>query len=178
MKLKLALAVLLLLPVVSFAQSNNAQPSSKPAPAPGFSLPKGMELPNGLFEPFWDDPKTCDEIQITAAQKKQLREATVKAQLAMIDGGADALKALVHLAAISEAEDLDDAAYHQQLKALAAGFGKVIEELGDLAIAPRKVLTADQYQKLKALRKAKREAKAEKLAHPHPPKPADSSDAK
>jgi Spy/CpxP family protein refolding chaperone len=172
MRVKLLVAVLLVLPAVAFAQTNpgSATPAhSQAAPAigvaPGFSLPNGLDLPKGLFDAFWDDPAMAAELQLTAAQKKQLRDAALKQQLAVIDGSADALKAFVQISAILNAEELDDAAYKQQLDSLSAASGKIIHEVGEMVVAPRRVLTSEQYQKLKSLQRAKREA-AKASAHP------------
>jgi Spy/CpxP family protein refolding chaperone len=169
MKVKLLFALFLTLSVAAFAQTGPASGaqarSQSPAASasPSFGLPKGLDLPKGLFDPFWDDPAIVAELQLTASQKKQLREAALKQQLAVIDGGADAMKAFVHISAILDAEELDDAAYKQQLDKLSAASGKVIHDIGEMVVTPRRILSPEQYQKLKSLQRAKREAAREKI---------------
>lgn len=67
--------------------------------------------------------------------------------------------------AILSAEELDEVAYKQQLDSLSAAGGKMIHEVGEMVVSPRRVLTAEQYQKLRSLQRAKREA-AKDSAHP------------
>jgi Spy/CpxP family protein refolding chaperone len=162
MKRMLIAAVLLLSPMLALAQADgNTAPKPNSQRTSPFNLPNGLDLPKGLFDSFWDDPAMAAELQLTATQKKQLRAAALKQQLALVDGGADAVKALVHVSAILNAEDLDDAAYRQQLDNFSASFGKIIRDVGEMAIAPRRILSPEQYQKLKSLQRAKREAACE-----------------
>jgi hypothetical protein len=99
------------------------------------------------------------ELQLSETQVKKLREASLNLQLSLIDGGADALKAFVHISAILQVEQLDDAAYQKQLDELSTAFGKLIHQIGDMAIAPRHILTHEQYQKLKSIQRKQREAR-------------------
>jgi hypothetical protein len=119
------------------------------------------------------------ELHLSEAQVKQLREASLNMQLALIDGGADVLKAFVHISAILRVEQLDDAAYQKQLDALSAGFGKVIHDIGDMAIAPRHILTHEQYLKLKTIERKKREERLASFTKPakKPVKAADADSA-
>ena len=179
MKPKLLIAVLLILSAVAFAQTGSeggaaARPQASTANVPPrFGLPNGLDLPKGLFDSFWDDPAMAAELQLTPTQK-QLRAAALKQQLAVIDGGADALKALVHSSAILDAEDLDEAAYKKQIDDLSAAFGKIIHEIGDMAVTPRRVLSPEQYQKLKSLQRAKRAAARETVREAAKPTPKRS----
>ena len=142
-----------------------AQMAPSPATAPGAAttnpldvVTKGLSLPGGIFDKFWDDPAMADELKLTVEQKRQLRDASTKMQIAFIDQCADAVKALVMLDAISSADELDDAAYHKQLDYLSAATSKLVHQFGEVAIAPRRILTPVQYAKLKSLQKARREA--------------------
>lgn len=136
-------------------------------------------LADSFFEPFWNDPKMVTELQLSEAQVKKLREASLNMQLALIDGGADALKAFVHISAILQVEQLDDAAYQKQLDELSSAFGKLIHDIGDMAIAPRHILTHEQYQKLKSIERKKREERLAAFTRPvkKPSKSAESDSA-
>jgi Spy/CpxP family protein refolding chaperone len=159
-----ALAAILLLSAITVAQSDvKSAPAHPPAAtaetaAPGFPLPGGLNLPTGLFDQFWNDPALAADLRLTDLQRKQLQDATLAQRLTLIDGGADALKALARLSSLFEADRLDDAAYKAQLNQLAAAVGKLVQDVGEMAITPRRVLTAEQWGKLQSLQRAKQAA--------------------
>lgn len=165
MKLAVLVAAVLVFPLMAAAQTNiaiaprtDARGTVGSITAPGFSLPGGFHPPAGLFEQFWDDPACAAELHLTDAQRKQLQDSALTERLALIDGGADALKALAHLSALLDADHLDDAAYQQQLNKLAAAAGKLVQDAGEMTVSPRRVLTLEQWRKLQSLQKAKRAA--------------------
>ena len=167
-------AAVLLLSAITVAQSDmKSAPAHPPAAtagpaAPGFPLPGGLNLLTGLFEPFWNDPALAGDLRLTDVQRKQLQDANLAQRLALIDGGADALKALARLSAVFEADRLDDAAYKTQLNALAAAAGKLVQDVGEMAVTPRRVLSAEQWQKLRSLQRAK-QAASRATVSPRPP---------
>jgi len=177
MKIALIVAFVLLLPVMMAAQTDTGRtPQAHPPSAslgtttPGFRFPGGFNPPAGLFEQFWNDPTVAGELHLTDAQRKQLRDAALAQRLALIDSGADALKALAHLSALLDADQLDDAAYKQQLNSLAAAAGKLVQDAGEMAASARRVLTLEQWQKLRTLQRAKQaEARSPAPASPAPP---------
>jgi Spy/CpxP family protein refolding chaperone len=178
MRFALTVAAVLLLPVTMVAQTGaRSAPQAHPpaaslgTTAPEFPFPAGLHLPTGLFDQFWNDPAFAAELRLTDAQRKQLQDAALTQRLSLIDGGADALKALARLSALLEADRLDDAAYRQQLSNLAAATGKLIEDVGEMAVAPRRVLTVEQWGKLQSLQRAKQVA-ARPAASPALPAPA------
>ena len=136
--------------------------------APGFSLPGGFHPPAGLFDEFWNDPALTAELHLTDGQRKQLKDAALTQRLALIDGGADALKAFTRLSAILDADQLDDAAYKQQLDILAAAAGKLVVDAGEMTVSPRRVLTLEQWRKLQSLQRAKRVAAGSALSPRQP----------
>lgn len=165
MKLAFIVTAVLAVPLMVAAQTSvpNAQHANSPVPsspitAPGFPFPPGFTPPAGLFDPFWNDPAFTAELHLTDAQRKQLQDAALTQRLALIDGGADALKAFTRLSAILDADQLDDAAYQQQLDNLAGATGKIVKDLAEMVVSPRRVLTAEQWRKLQALQRAKRAA--------------------
>jgi Spy/CpxP family protein refolding chaperone len=164
------IAAVLVFPLMVAAQTNVAPRTNSqgvtPA-APGFSLPNGLNPAAGLLDQFWNDPATVAELHLTDQQRKQLQDAALTQQLALIDGGADALKAVVRMSALLDADQLDDAAYKKQLSNLAAATGKVVEDFGEMVGAPRRVLSQEQWRKLQSIQKAKRAA-AKTAAAPRP----------
>jgi Spy/CpxP family protein refolding chaperone len=182
MKLAGIVTAVLLLPMVLLPMTLTAQTNGAPAPgtnpqganpqgaavaaAPGFSLPGGLKAPAGLFDEFWNDPARAAELHLTDAQRKQLQDAALTQRLSLIDGGADALKALAHLSAILQADQLDDAAYTQQMQNLAAATGKLVQEVGEMAVSPRRVLSLEQWRKLQSLQRAKQAEKPSAAPRP------------
>ncbi len=176
MKRAFIVVAVLVFPLMMAAQTNvtnaprtNAQgapPAS--ATAPGFPFPGGFNPPAGLFDEFWNDPAITAELHLTDAQRKQLQDAALTQRLALIDGGADALKAFTRLSALLEADRLDDAAYKEQLNNLALASGKIIQDVGEMVASPRHALTLEQWRKLQNLQKAKRAA-AKANVPPHQP---------
>jgi Spy/CpxP family protein refolding chaperone len=136
---------------------HTSSPVSSPAiTAPGFPFPPGFTPPAGLFDPFWNDSAITAELHLTDAQRRQLQDAALTQRLALIDGGADALKAFTRLSAILDADQLDDAAYQQQLDNLARATGKIVKDLAEMTVSPRRVLSVEQWRKLQTLQRAKR----------------------
>lgn len=69
------------------------------------------------------------------------------------------------MSAIMDADQLDDAACKQQLDNLAAASGKLVRDLGEMVVAPRRVLTLEQWRKLQALQRAKQAAAKANVPH-------------
>jgi Spy/CpxP family protein refolding chaperone len=109
-----------------------------------------------LFDQWWKDPSITDELHLSAAQKKQLDDLTLAQRLALIDAGANGLKAFTRLSTLLDAEPMDESAYQQQLGDLAAATGRLVQTLGERAITPRRVLTSEQWKKLVALQAARK----------------------
>ena len=131
---------------------------SQAAPASGFALPGGFKPPEGIFDEFWNDPATAGQLHLTDAQRKQLQDAALEQRLSLIDSGAEALKSFLKLSALLEAEPFDDAAYQRQLSELSATTGKAVQNFGEMAATPRRVLSYEQWTKLQSLKKAKQAA--------------------
>lgn len=175
MKLAFVVTAVLVFPVMLAAQTNvtvapRTNPQGMPAgiTAPGFPFPSGFNPTAGLFDQFWNDPACTAELHLTDVQRKQLKDAALTQRLSLIDGGADALKAFTRLSALLEADQLDDAAYKQQLDILAAAAGKLVLDVGEMTVSTRHVLTLEQWRKLQSLQRAKRAAVGSALP-PHQP---------
>ena len=176
----LTLAAILASPATALAQSSiinlppvheqgdSSQGYSSKMPGAGLPFPPGFQPPAGFFDEFWKDPAFAAEIHLSDAQRKQLQEAALSQRLAMVDGGADAFKALIKLSATLDAEPFDDAAYQKQLDELAASSGKLVQTLGAMAASPRRVLNNEQWAKLQSRQRerAKQQAVAKAAASP------------
>ncbi|MGA2963791.1 MAG: hypothetical protein ABSD96_19150 [Candidatus Korobacteraceae bacterium] len=165
MKLAFIGTTVLLSSLMVAAQTNvpatpRTNPQGTPAgiTAPGFPFPDGFNPPAGLFDQFWNDSAVAAELQLTDVQRKQLQDAALTQRLLLIDGGADALKALARLSALLEADQLDEVAYKEQLNNLAVASGKLVQNVGEMVASPRRVLTVEQWRKLQILQRAKRAA--------------------
>jgi Spy/CpxP family protein refolding chaperone len=172
-------AAVLIMSAAAIAQTDNrtappARPSA-PASAPGLPFPGGFTPPAGLFDEFWTDPAVDAELHLSEAQRKQLREAALNQRLELIDAGADALKSFARLAAIYEADQLDEGAYKREVNALANVSGKVVQDLGEMAATPRRVLTPEQWRKLEAIRRAKQAERRSSTQRTPPPPPRAES---
>jgi len=143
---------------VTHAPQANSQGTASGITAPGFPFPGGFNPPAGLFEHFWTDPDCAAELHLTDAQRKQLQDAALNQRLSLIDGSADALKAITRLSALLEADQVDEVAYKQQLDNLAAATGKLVQGVGEMVVSPRRVLTAEQWRKLQSFQRAKKTA--------------------
>ena len=169
MQLRFVIAFLLLSSFLATAQTQ-APPAIQQMPpvAPavsasggplGLPLPGGLNPPVGMFDQWWKDPATAGELRLTEAQRKQLEAGALTQRLALIDAGGNGLKAIAQLSALLDAEQLDEAAYKGQVGELSAATGRVVETLGDMAAAPRRILSPEQWKKLVALQ-AKKQASA------------------
>jgi Spy/CpxP family protein refolding chaperone len=165
MKLAFVVTAVLAFPLMVAAQTNvtvapRTNPQGIPAgvTAPDFPFPSGFNPTAGLLDQFWNDPNFTAELHLTDVQRKQLKDAALTQRLALIDSGADALKAFTRLSALLEADQLDNAAYKQQLDILAATAGKFVVGVGEMTVSPRRILTLEQWRKLQSLQRAKRTA--------------------
>ena len=176
MKLTFVVTAVLAFPLMVSAQSNVTPTPRASTPAgvkaPDFPFPSSLLPAAGLFEEFWNDPACIAELHLTDAQRKQLKDASLAQRLSLIDSGADALKAFTRLSTLLDEDQIDEATYKQQLEALAAATGKVVVDLGEMTVSPRRVLTLEQWQKLKIYKRAKRAAAASALATPPSHQPA------
>ena len=123
---------------------------------PGGGLPMNMENlirpPMEMLGQWWKNPEVASELRLTEAQIKQLDQAHLTTRLALIDSGADALKALTRAQAALEADQFDEAGYNQQVAALSTDAANLVKTLGQTALTMRRVLSAEQWKKLEALR--------------------------
>jgi Spy/CpxP family protein refolding chaperone len=164
-------AAVLLFSAMAYAQAKIriapgalAPPPGEERSGPGLMLPGGLKAPQGMFDEFWNDPEIAKQLELTDDQRKQLEEAATAQKLALVDSGAGALKSFVKLSALLDAEPFDEAAYQKASDELAAATGQTVHSLAEMVAARRRILSAEQYAKLRVLQKAKQEAARRKKA--------------
>jgi Spy/CpxP family protein refolding chaperone len=156
-------AATILLSAMVFAQTAQttlrAAPGSRPAMPEQDSAFSKLMLPEklgdaaGFFNEFWKDPEISAALKLTDSQRQQLQQESTAQQLLLIDDGANLMKSFVRLSAILDAEPFDEAAYNKEAGALAATTGKTVESLAEMVAFRRRILTGEQYAKLRALQK-------------------------
>lgn len=132
----------------------------------GMNMPPGMDIdmsalrgPIAIMGDWWKNPETAMELRLTDAQKRQLEQASLNVRLALIDAGADGLKAFVRAQSLLDADQLDEAAYTQQVNALSTAAGNLVKEFGQLGLTVRRTLSTEQWRKLEGMRAAHRPAR-------------------
>lgn len=171
MKTKVILAVLWLTALAMAQAPAPARPSVPPDPM------SWLHAAPALLGEWWKNPEVANELRLTEPQKKQLNEASMAMKLTLIDAGAAGLKSYVQLQSLLDADQLNEAAYNQQLDQIAGAASKLIRDVGQMALTVRRTLTAEQWHKLEAMRQGGkfRERPGAPPMHPHepmPPRPA------
>ncbi len=153
MKIKAGLGALVLM-MATLAGAQVAKPPSPPVFPPS-GLPM-MQAPPVLAGEWWKYPDVAAELRLSDSQKKQLDQISLNTKLALIDAGANGLKSFVRVQALLDAEPVDEPAYNQQVEQISAAAAALVKDVGQMALAVRKVLTADQWRKLEAARAERR----------------------
>ncbi|MFI5087736.1 MAG: Spy/CpxP family protein refolding chaperone [Terriglobales bacterium] len=162
MKLKFLVVTL----VLFFATGVLQAQTPRPAPdGPPFhqSFMGNWNPPAALTTDWWNNPDIANDLRLTEAQKKQLEQVSTNVKLTLIDAGATGLKSYVRLQSLLDGDPFDRAAYNQELDAASTAASRLVKEFGQMAVAVRTILTAEQWHKLKAMKSAGR-----MRARPHP----------
>jgi len=163
MKLKVFAGVLvLLLAMTAVAQTPATAPAQDPPHGMMTGGPGGMHMgmmdmpwlhgPHGILDQWWKNPRIVNDLQLTEAQQSQLEQASITARLAMIDAGANALKALTRAQGLLDAPQFDETAFNQQVDAISTSAASLVKTMGQMVLTTRKVLSPEQWRKLQALR--------------------------
>jgi Spy/CpxP family protein refolding chaperone len=164
------LAAIFLLSAMALAQGNiQIAPGSfhkhqGKSSGSGMMLPGGLKAPQGMFDEFWNDPQISKQLELTDDQRTQLQAAATAQKLELVDSGAGVLKSFVKLSALLEAEPFDEAAYQKASDELAASTGKTVQNVAEMMAARRRILTAEQFAKLRAIQKAQKLSAKRKAA--------------
>jgi len=115
-----------------------------PLAANEFDLPPGK---------WWENQRLVDYVGITAEQQATIGDLVYEHARRMIDLKADVEKAGLDLANVVSTEEFDEPAVRSSYGAFQAARHKLENERFEMLVAVRKVLTAEQWQKMQDLRK-------------------------
>lgn len=115
-----------------------------PLAANEFDLPPGK---------WWENQRVIDFVEITGEQQEQIGDLVYEHARRMIDLKADVEKAGLDLASVVSTREFDETAVRSLYAAFQAARHKLENERFEMLVAVRKVLTADQWQKMQDLRK-------------------------
>lgn len=140
---------------VAFAQGPDAPGPGGPGPGgPGMGGPPPMEhvFHDRHFGRWWNDPQLAQQIGLTDQQKQQMDQIFLQHRLKLIDLNANLEKQEVLLHPMIEADQPDETKILAQIDAVAQARADLEKADARMLFDIRKTLTADQWQKLKAMR--------------------------
>lgn len=105
------------------------------------------------FGRWWNNPMLAQKLNISAAQKQKMDGIYEQYRLRLIDLNASLEKQQVLLEPMISADHPDHAKTLSQIDAVVNARAALEKENADMLFAIRETLTADQWQKLKALRR-------------------------
>ncbi|MFP5228661.1 MAG: Spy/CpxP family protein refolding chaperone [Acidobacteriota bacterium] len=152
-----AVLLCLLAPGFAFAQSfvgpDPGPGGPDPAQGPGLGPPP-MEhtFHDGRFGRWWRNPDLSQQLNLTDQQKKQMDDIFLQHRLKLIDLHANLEKQETLLRPMIEADQPDETKILSQIDAVAQARADLEKADARMLFDLRKTLTADQWQKLRALR--------------------------
>jgi len=162
--------VALMLPAVAYAQGPD-RPGGKGGGKGELGMPRGA---------WWQRPDVVKELSLSTKQKEKIEALTLTHRKEMIKLRADLELVEVDLDPLLAADKLDEKAIGKKMDEVEAVRAKISRSRMDMLFEIRKVLTRDQYLKLKQL-KGTRDKRAKRAAagkgrpgqQGRPPKQAD-----
>lgn len=112
---------------------------------------------DGQFGRWWNNPKIAQQIGLTDDQKKKMDDIFQQHRLNLIDLHANLEKAEVQMQPMIEADQPNETQVLAQIDKVAQARAELEKADARMLFDIRKTLTADQWQKLKALHKEHRE---------------------
>jgi Spy/CpxP family protein refolding chaperone len=137
------LALLLLCPVLAFAQGPT------PPPQPGMA-PRAPMAPPELGK-WWKNSDVAAKLQLSDAQIKQIEDTFLDFRLKLIDLHAEVERQEARLQPLIEADQPDEAKVSAQIDLVIAARGKLEKANTMMMLSIRKVLTVEQWKKLQAI---------------------------
>lgn len=120
---------------------------------PPFDVPPGR---------WWERPAVAQELGLTPEQKAKLEQLTAERLKVMIDARAAVEKAEVELRLLAEKEPLDARKVREAFAALQQARQKLELERFEMLLAVRQTLSAEQWQRLRALARERLEERRER----------------
>lgn len=137
------------------------------------------------FGEWWNSPRLAQNLGITAAQKKTMDSIYEQHKLKLIDLNAGLEKQQVLLQPMIAADHPDRAKTLAQIDAVVNARAALEKENADMLFAIREVLTPEQWQKLKSIRRHRMEMRhrggpawrgqSQTPNTPPPPPPSDQA---
>ena len=156
----LALVLCTMAPGLALAQSFDGPPLAPGGPGQGPERdgPPPMEraFHDGHFGRWWNNPQIAQQLNLTDQQKKQMDDIFLQHRLKLIDLNAALEKQETLFRPMIEADQPDEAKILAQIDAIAQARADLEKANARMLFDIRKVLTADQWQKLKTLREEHR----------------------
>lgn len=171
--------------------ASGAAVAQGPGPGMGRGMgPDGMSGPPPMVRSFhdqrfgrwWNDPKLAQQLQLTEQQKKQMDKIFLEHRLNLIDLNANLEKQQVLLRPMISADQPNENQVLAQIDKIAQARAELEKANARMLFDIRKTLTAEQWQKLRALH---RERMGREWHHhpgmgpggPPPPPPQDQAPA-
>jgi protein CpxP len=131
---------------LAFAQGPGGPPMDPGRP------PMERSFHDGHFGRWWNDPRLAQQLNITDDQKHKMDDIFLQHRLNLIDLHAGLEKQEVVLRPMLEADQPDEAKVLSQIDAIAQARANLEKANARMLFDIRKVLTPDQWNKLRALR--------------------------
>lgn len=103
---------------------------------------------------WWTNPKTAKEVGLTADQQQKMNEIFQQHRLSLIDLNASLEKAEVQLEPLMSADQPDESRILAQIDRVAQARAELEKANARMLLGIRRVMTADQWEKLKTLNPA------------------------
>ena len=142
-------ALILLISGVTWAQ--DVPPSAPPTPRP--SMQSRRILMNPLPGPggrWWSNPEMAQKLGVTADQQKKMDDIFQQYRLRLIDLNASLQKQELLMEPMLKADQPDETTVLTQIDKVAQARAELEKSDARMLLAIRRVLTADQWEKLQA----------------------------
>ncbi len=144
-----AILATLLFSVLGFAQAGARAPMARMVAKQRAGMMAGNPLAPGMGA-WWKNSAVAKALNLTDDQQQQLEKNFMDYRLKLVDLRADLERQQILLQPLMDANQLDEAAISKQLDAVIAARGRLEKTNGMMNVSLRKVLTPEQWQKLKA----------------------------
>ena len=129
----------------------------------------GLKLPPGKW---WQNPRLVERLGLTKAQQDSIRQALYRHAEAMIDLNAAVRHRELELMRLVEADQWNEQQVRAAFAALQQARSKLEQERFDLLLEVRKVLTAEQWNELRQMRRDRPGRRPQPRMRPQGPRPA------
>lgn len=151
---KLILSTVFCLAVSGLAQAQG--PGGPGGPMGEDRPPMERAFHDGHFGRWWNDPRLAQQLGLSDDQKHKMDDIFLQHRLKLIDLNANLEKQEVLLRPMIEADQPDETKVLGQIDAIAQARAELEKANARMLFDIRKVLTADQWKKLRAMREEHR----------------------